>query len=146
MAAKKEESSEGHLFPEVDHVLALLDGEKQHHLVIVVIPSHDRKNNKLDSHKITEWASNALTLVADIYGGGTAFRASRGIYKTSAGEYLYDRPRLIESYASTEAIEDPVRLTELVHFAKRMGKELNQAAIMLVIGQAVIFIEDYSGV
>lgn len=146
MAAKKASKDEGDLFPEAKHILALLDGEANHHLVIIAVPSHDRKNKELDAHRVDQWSSDALTLVADLYGGGTAFDTFKGIYKTTDGEYLHDHPRMIESYAPVQAIEDPARLTELLHFAKRMGKSLNQAAIMLVIGQAVIFIEDYSGV
>ncbi len=51
---------------------------------------------------------------------------------------------MIEAYADAEAIEDPARLTEMLNFAKRMGKTLDQAAIMLVVGHAVFFIEDFS--
>lgn len=67
-------------------------------------------------------------------------------HKTDEGEYLLDHPILIESYATVEAIELRENLHELVRFAKRMGRDLNQDAVMLVIGSIMFYVKDYSGI
>ncbi len=149
--AKKQKKKEaasggGGLFPEVEQIIALLSSESQQELVILAVPSHDRANKLLNDVRVKEWASNAMSLFADLYGGATAFETFAGIYKTDAGEYLHDKPILVQSYGTIEAIEQLENLNELLRFCKRMGKELNQDSIMLVIGEAMIYISDYSGV
>lgn len=143
---KRSSGEGGDLFEEVERIISLLSADEKQELVILAIPSHDKKNRALDELKVKERASSALDLFADLYHGATAFETFAGIYKTDDGTYLRDRPILVQSYASLDAIQDPIRLNELVGFAKRMGKELNQDAIMIVIGQAMIYISDYSGV
>jgi hypothetical protein len=145
MGKRKRPDDGGSLFPEVEKIIALLSSEPQE-LVILAIPSHDRKNQPLDDLTVKERASSAMDLFADLYEGATAFETFQGIYKTEEGEYLRDKPILIESYATNAAIEDPENLNKLVGFAKRLGKELDQAAVMLIIGQVMIYITDYSGV
>src|SRR5688572_8785240 len=124
---------QGELFPEVRQIIALLSQEASQELVILVVPSHDRLNAELGEARQAEWASATLHLFADLYRGATAFRTFKGIYKTDDGQYLLDEPILIESFASHADIAEEAKLNELVRFAKRMGRELNQAAIMLVI-------------
>src|SRR5437016_5897293 len=126
MAKKKGGGSEGSLFPEVGKITSLLRSEAKQELVILVIPSHDNRNRELGVVVMTQWASNALELFADLYRGATAFKTFKGVFKTDDGQYLFDEPILIESYASTDAIEDTTRLNALVHFAKRLGRETRQ--------------------
>ena len=68
------------------------------------------------------------------------------MYKTDEGEYLWDNPIMIESIATVEAIADPTRLNKLVAFTKRLGKETDQACVMLVFGTHMIYVSDYRGV
>ncbi|HEY8665695.1 MAG TPA: hypothetical protein VIL86_03475 [Tepidisphaeraceae bacterium] len=140
---KKKEAT---LFPETQEILAILSKESPQDIVVVAIPSHDRKNKPLAEALVGEWASNAMQLLADLYRGATAYKTFKGIFKTDEGHYLWDTPILIEAYALIEAIQDPQRLNLLVEFAKRMGKTLDQASIMLVFGTVMYYIEDYSGV
>lgn len=104
----------------------------------MIIPSHDRKNKELNDVRMKEWSSQAMHLFADLYVGVTAFATFKGIYKTDDGEHL------LESYATVGAIENTDNLNELVRFAKRMGKDLNQAAVMLVLGHVMFYVTDYS--
>jgi hypothetical protein len=134
------------LFPETEALLALLSKESEQDLVMIAVPSHNRNNKELGDALIGEWASNALKLMADLFKGGTAYKAHKGVYKTDEGQYLWDDPIIVESFAHVEAIHDPYNLNELVGFAKRMGKALDQAAIMLVFGTVMYYVEDYSGV
>ena len=82
-------------------------------------------------------------MFADLYQGATAFIAHKGVYKTDRGQYLHDRPILVESYADVTRIVDEARLGELLSFAKRMGRETNQAAVGLVINTVFHAITDF---
>jgi hypothetical protein len=134
------------LFPETEAIAALLSKESEQDLVAIAIPSHDRHNKELAEALTGEWASNAMRLMADLYQGATAYRAHSGIFKTDAGEYLYDRPLIIESFASLDAIHDVKNLNLLVGFSKRMGMTLDQAAVMLVFGSVMYYVDHYRGV
>jgi hypothetical protein len=134
------------LFPETEAIAALLSKESSHDLVILAIPSHDSKNRTVGDALASEWASNAMKLFADLYRGATAYQASHGIFKTEEGHYLHDKPTIIEAFATIETIHDVKRLNLLVDFCKRMGRTLDQASIMVVFGNVMYYIEDYSGV
>jgi hypothetical protein len=143
MAKDKKEPT---LFPETTEIISLLSKDSPQDMVVVAVPSHDKKNLPLPKAQMAEWASNAMQLLADLYGGATAFETYAGIFKTDEGHYLRDKPILIESFATIAAIQDPERLELLVNFAKRMGKTLDQDTIMLVFGTVSYYIKDYSGV
>ena len=134
------------LYPEVRELISLLSEDTPQETVVLVIPSHDRANKELNDIRVKEWASQGMQLFADLYGGATAFETFKGIYKTDNGHYLYDNPILVESYATTKAIEDRERLQHLVGFAKRMGRELDQEAVMIVVGHVMFYVKDYRGV
>ncbi len=132
------------LFPEIEDFIAVLQsGEPQQELVILVVPSHDKKNRALKDQ--AEWADAALRLFADLYRGATAFAASKGVYKTDRGQYLFDVPVLIESYADVSDIENPDKLSELVAFARRMGQEAHQECVMIIVARARFYITDFKG-
>jgi hypothetical protein len=104
-------------------------------LVILVIPSHDRKQKALaDQHM---WASEAMELFGRLYSGATAFGALQGVFRDDDGTILYDKPILIESYVEREEVEDPARLRQLLEFARRMGKQTRQAAVAVVINDVL---------
>ena len=110
------------LFPEMEEIVATLSRDDiRQEVVILVIPSHDKKNVELRDQDL--WADHALHLFADLYRGATAFRTFKGVFKTDEGNYLIDKPILIESYAEVDDIEDEPKLYELCSFARRMGRE-----------------------
>jgi hypothetical protein len=115
----------------MDQIISVLRADVRQDLVILIIPSHDKKDLELNNQEM--WAHAAMELFADLYGGATAFRTFAGIYKAADGKILHDNPILVESYTSRDALEDRDNLTELLRFAKRMGRETNQAAVGLVI-------------
>ena len=116
--AKKDEL----LFPEMEDIVATLrTDDPPQQVVILVIPSHDKQNGELQDQDF--WADGALHLFADLYRGATAFRTFKGFFKTDEGNYLIDKPILIESYAEVDDIEDEPKLYELCSFARRMGRE-----------------------
>jgi hypothetical protein len=124
-------SRQRHLFPELDSIIATIQSDKRHDLVVLFIPSHDKKQNPLNNQD--QWAKAAGELFADLFTGATAFHAFAGFYKTEDGIILHDQPITIEAYVVRERLIDRANLTQLLEFAKRMGRETNQAAVGLVI-------------
>ncbi|HJT32010.1 MAG TPA: hypothetical protein VJ783_08135 [Pirellulales bacterium] len=106
-----------------------------------IVPSHDRQEKPLRDQN--EWANAALDLFGELYGGATAFQSFQGVYKADDGRLLRDRPILIECYAERVALEDRARLSELLSFAKRMGRETKQEAVALIINDAFYLIKDF---
>ena len=130
------------LFPAMEEIVATLSRDDiRQEVVILVIPSHDKKNIELKDQDF--WATGALELFADLYRGATAFKTFKGIYKTDEGDYLIDQPILIESYAVVDDIKDEQKLSELRGFSLHMGREANQDCVMLVIGHVRFYVEDF---
>lgn len=119
------------LFPELDEIIAKLHANERQDLVILIIPSHDRKQQELADQDM--WAEAALELFADLYGGATAFNSFKGVYRTDQGAILWDNPILIESYVRRADLEDVIKLHELLQFSKRMGRETRQAAVAIIV-------------
>ncbi len=140
--AKKHES----LFDETKEIIAMLSKDSEQDMVAVVIPSHDNNNQPLAGAAIAEWTDAAMKLFADLFRGATTYECFKGIFKTDEGHYLWDKPLLIETIGDIEAIHKPENLNQIVDFAKRMGKTLKQASVMLVFGTVMYYVEDYSGI
>ena len=119
------------MFPELDQIIASIQSDKRHDLVVLFIPSHDKKQNPLPDQ--AQWAKAAGDLFADLFTGATAFHAFAGFYKTEDGIILHDTQITIEAYVVREKLDDRHNLTQLLEFAKRMGRETNQAAVGLVV-------------
>ncbi len=119
------------LFPEVEKIISALQSGARQDIVILIIPSHDKNEKEMKNQDV--WAGEAMELFKDLYRGATAFETFAGIYLTDKGKTLHDKPILVESYVSREALEDKRRLNQLVGFMKRMGRETKQAAVAVVI-------------
>jgi hypothetical protein len=129
------------LFPEVANIISVLQSGERQDLVILIIPSHDKHEKALKNQDV--WAGQAMELFKDLYRGATAFQTFAGIYLTDDGKTLHDKPILIESYVSREALEDKNRLNQLVGFIKRMGRETKQAAVAVVINDVFHEISEF---
>jgi hypothetical protein len=119
-----------------EEVQRILDdpGDRQT-LIILFIPSHDRDEKELTNQDV--WAESALDLFAELFTGATAFSTYGGIYRDqNRGKNLRDKPILVESYTSVENVKDADKLTVLVDFMKRMGRECKQAAVGVVISNS----------
>lgn len=112
--------------------------ERRDDIVIIFIPSHDKKQRKLNNQEF--WAAGALKLFCDLYRGATAIKAYRGVWKSDDGTDLYDEPIMIQSLAKRENVDDPERLEQLVGFAKDMGKQMNQECIGLTVNDVMFYI------
>ncbi|HUY89477.1 MAG TPA: hypothetical protein VMV10_12150, partial [Pirellulales bacterium] len=102
---------------DAERIISFLQSGVRQDLIILIIPSHDRRNKQLNNQDA--WATAALELFAELYRGATAFKALKGIFKTDSGDVLVDEPILIECYAARNDVEDRTRLDELLKFAKR---------------------------
>jgi hypothetical protein len=110
-------------------------------VVILFVPSHDRKQKPLQDQAI--WAGEAMDLFGRLYGGATAFQALDGVFRDDDGTLLHDKPILIESYVERQFVEDLGRLQQLLDFARRMGKATRQAAVGLVIADVLHLIRQF---
>jgi hypothetical protein len=125
------------------NVQRILDdpGDRQT-LVVLFIPSHDSDEKELPHQDV--WADSALDLFADLFNGATAFSTYAGIYRDKKrGKNLRDKPILVESYTDVENIKDAGKLTALVEFMKRMGRECKQVAVGVVISNSFHEIADF---
>jgi hypothetical protein len=120
-----------HLFPELDSIISAIQSDKHQDLVILFVPSHDKKQNQLSDQDL--WAEAALNLVGELYRGGTAFDTYAGVYMMPDGTILKDKPITIETYVEREHLLDMAKLKRLLDFLKRTGRDTNQAAVGLVI-------------
>jgi hypothetical protein len=120
-----------HLFPELDEIIAALRSDRRQDLVIIFVPSHDKREQPLPDQD--QWAHAACNLLGELFNGATAFRALAGVYKAPDGRILQDQPILVESYVEREDLEDVHKLRTLLSFLKRMGRETNQQAVGLVV-------------
>ncbi|MBI1915920.1 MAG: hypothetical protein HYS12_14470 [Planctomycetes bacterium] len=110
-------------------------------VVILFIPSHDKKQKPLQDQPI--WAGEAMDLFGRLYGGATAFQALEGVFLDNDGTLLRDKPILIESYVERQDVEDSARLQQLLDFARRMGKATRQAAVAIVIADVLHIIRHF---
>ncbi len=85
-----------------------------------------------------------MDLLGDLFGGATAFTTFAGVYRTDDGTLLHDKPILIESYVHSRSdLEDRAKLSELLAFIKRMGRETKQKAVGLIINSVFHEITDF---
>jgi hypothetical protein len=125
-----------------ERIISRLQARERQDLIILAIPSHDKKEKELKDQD--QWANAALDLFADLYGGATAFNTFAGIYKDNSGKIYRDKPILIESYAMKQDLEDPQKLGHLLNFIRRMGRETRQKAVALIIDNVFYEITDFA--
>ena len=120
-----------HLFPELDEIIASVLAGRQQDLVGLFIPSHDKRQAEISGQD--QWAYSALQLFAELYRGATAFATFAGVYRDVDGTILYDKPIIVQAYVHRSDLLDERKLADLLIFAKRMGRETDQAAVGLVV-------------
>lgn len=108
--------------PEALECIATLSSQGNYELVAIVIPSHTKKKKQLPYDEQAGWAKEALELFANLFTGATCFDTFQGVFKTAKGEILWDKPRIVESLAPVERLSDPSHISQLLQFAKRLGR------------------------
>jgi hypothetical protein len=111
-------------------------------LVILIIPSHRKNEEKISDRLREEWRRDAQILFAKLFGGSTAFEAVEGSYWSKDQEkVLWDLPIAVESYVSLSVERRNTAFAELRSFVVRMRTKLDQECVMLVIDNHTYFIE-----
>lgn len=107
-------------------------------LLVLFIPSKDRRNKAIDQRF---WVEEALNVLGTLFGGATAFPKGRGIWRDDAqgGKLLFDEPVVIQCYTSEHLIEQ--QMSVLREFLYRMGREAQQGAVGLVINDDYLEID-----
>jgi hypothetical protein len=110
-------------------------------IVMIGIPSHERTKAPLAPGKQSEYATAAMEKFADLFGGATALRSYKGIYKSAADEYLWDDTILIQSFTAPDTLQKESTVRAVVTFARKIQKDLNQEAVMVVFNNVMRFIK-----
>jgi hypothetical protein len=107
-------------------------------LLVLFIPSVDRKSQEIDQEK---WEMAALTLLGRCLGGATAFPRARGVWRDDlqGGTLIFDNPIVIQCYTNLAAIK--VNLDELRGFLVQMGTETHQGAVGFVLDRTYMEIQ-----
>jgi hypothetical protein len=74
-------------------------------LLVLFIPSKDRRNKSIDQRY---WVKETLNVLGTLFGGATAFPRGEGIWRddVQGGRLLFDNPVVIQCYTSEHLIEE----------------------------------------
>jgi hypothetical protein len=104
-------------------------------LLVLYIPSADRKGKALGKGEQGRWVRRALKVLGKQMGGATAFPRGLGVWRDDAqgGKLVWDEPVLIQCYTNEETLvaqSGPLRELLIA-----MGTRTNQGAVGFVIDQ-----------
>jgi hypothetical protein len=121
----------------------LSDKESKRVLLVLFIPSVDRDGHPVPGQP--EWTNRALSVLGSLFGGATAYPKAQGVWRDNdrGGVLIFDEPVVVQCYTIPADIEDDVKLAELVSFCRRMGSEMRQGEVGLVIGDGYFGIQDF---
>lgn len=120
----------------------LLPGSKRV-LVVLFAPSVERDGKTPVDQG--QWVEEALALLGSVFGGATAYPKARGVWRDDerGGALVFDEPIIVHCYLTPEAIQDASNLARLAAFCRRMGREVDQGEIGLVIADEYFAIHDF---
>jgi hypothetical protein len=108
---------------------------------MIAVPSHDQDNKPLDSGLQSQWATAAMEKFRDLFVGATAMPGCKGIYRSDAGKTIWDDPILVQSFCSSDVLQDERTVRDVVVFARKMRAALKQDAVMVVFNNLMKFIK-----
>lgn len=102
-------------------------------LLVLYIPSADRKGKALGKPAQDRWVRKALTVLGMHMSGATAFPRGLGVWRDDAqgGKLVWDKPVLIQCYTTEETLEE--QSAALREFLTELGTQTNQGAVGFVI-------------
>lgn len=111
----------------------LLASKTQSTLLVLYIPSADRKGRALSRAIQERWVRRALEVLGIHMGGATAFPRGLGVWRDDAqnGKLVWDKPVLIQCYTTEQDLENHAAV--LRRFLLDLGTKTNQGAVGFVI-------------
>ena len=102
-------------------------------LLVLYIPSADRKGKALTPRTQQRWVRRALEVLGMHLGGATAFPRGLGVWRDDAqdSKLVWDNPVLIQCYTSEQVLEG--HALALRQFLIDLGTKTNQGAVGFVI-------------
>ncbi|MGE5607723.1 MAG: hypothetical protein ACM359_00570 [Bacillota bacterium] len=123
-------------YPETRQIVERLRFGRPHENLCLFVPSHTRDGKELESQ--AEWATKALKLFGDLFGGATAFKHLEGIFKPDDADAMYDSPIMVQTLTPKERVENEKSLRKLGEFCRMMGTETDQHSVGLVVNNYFI--------
>jgi hypothetical protein len=114
--------------------------DKADAIVVIAIPSHDFQSRALEQGKQSRYATAAMQKFADLFGGATALRSYKGIYRADSGKHIWDDTILIQAFCDPTKLNDIETIRSVVQFARSMCKQLDQEAVMVVFNNVMRFV------
>lgn len=110
-------------------------------LLVLFIPSADRKGNALGKKEQKRWVRKAMKMLGSNLRGATAFPRGWGVWRDDAqgGRLVWDRPVLIQCFTSERALVQ--HSNSLRQFLLELGTQTDQGAVGFVIDQTFFEIE-----
>ena len=92
------------------------------------------------------WVRQALDVLGKSFRGATAFPKAKGIWRDDerGGTLVKDEPIVVHCYTTPPDIEDDRNLAALGDFCRKLGREMLQGEIGLVVGDEYFAIHDFS--
>ena len=92
------------------------------------------------------WVDDALEMFGRVFGGATAYPRAKGIWRDDerGGALVKDNPVVVQCYMEPEAIENLHNQEQLGMFCRRMGREINQGEVGLVVRDEYLAIRDFT--
>ncbi len=117
----------------VDFRRQLQASKAQSTLLVLYIPSANRRGKPLGKRVQERWVRRALEMLGRHMGGATAFPRGLGVWRDDAqdGELVWDKPVLIQCYTSEETLV--AQSAPLREFLVALGTKTNQGAVGFVI-------------
>ena len=112
-------------------------------LLVLFIPSVERDGETAIDQDY--WVGEALRVLGRLFGGATAYPRARGIWRDDerGGALVEDNPVVIHCYTEPEALEAAQNVAELGSFCRRMGRDVHQGEIGLIINDEYLAITDF---
>jgi hypothetical protein len=112
--------------------------KSESNLLVLYVPSGDRDEKPIDQ---AAWVDKALAMLGTHFGGGTAFRQGKGVWRDDArgGLLIYDAPVIIQCYTNEGALEK--NAAGFHAYLMALGVETNQRAIGFVVDNDYIEIQ-----
>lgn len=100
--------------------------------ITLFIPSVDRDGHRIDQRS---WAKRALTTLALLFRGATAFPPGRGAWRDDerTGKLIFDDTVIVTSYIDSRCLTARA-LQTLRTFLHQLGREAGQGEVGVVIG------------